>query len=218
MRGLPTTTSNYNLKSIFTIVTRNNPRKHNELNMVSCNNRAVVSWLTILLVLPLPSNAFVQKAHSKRVDHVVSYSLGNTIFRQSPYNADSSGALFLAKKQEDNGKKKRVKKPFRDLTEEEKSLMGNQRTLYNTLDTLITTGGILFILVGFALNLVGLDYVVKDGRVTIGTAEDRKFQKEMVSKRKTKTSTYDSNTDMLQMQPRQQREERSPSISALEEN
>ena len=184
--------------------------------------------MAILLSLSLSSNAFTQKSHSIRVTRTAA-PCEYECFKYTCYSfyatGTSAAVQLFAKKQDDsdNNKKKDPKgaRKSRDLSEEEMNMMGNQRTLYNTVDTLITTGGILFILVGFALNLVGLDYVVKDGRVSIGTTEDRKFQNEMVRKRKSTSSpntSYDFNTNMLQMQPRRQRDgELSQSITALEE-
>lgn len=179
---------------------------------------AALSWMTLLF--PTPSDAFHPIATSIRATPI---SLCRPTYYPRHAQYPPTSVALLAKQdddddQDDTSKKtKNEPRKFRDLTEEEKSMMGNQRGLYNTFDAIITTGGILFILVGCALNLVGLDYVVKDGRVTIGTTEDRKFQKEMVTKKKT-NNKYDPNTNMLQMQPRQPQDvASSPSITALKE-
>lgn len=136
-------------------------------------------------------------------------------------NTPMLGISLQAKKDDDGTDKKNKtkknptnKKKDRDLYEEEMKMMGNQKTTYNYFDSIVTVGGILFIIVGFALNSVGLDYVVKDGKLTIGTVEDRQFQNEMRSKKKVRpaagintgaatggdTSTINSN--VMQMQKR----------------
>ena len=180
---------------------------------------AALCWLA--LCFPSPCNAIIPKATASISARPVSLC-GRTYPYHSQYSATSVG-LFAKKPDDDDQdeKTKKIKKPQQrgNLSEEEISMMGNQRSLYNTFDAIITTGGILFILVGCALNLVGLDYVVKDGRVTIGTTEDRQFQKEMVTKKTTtRSNKYDPKKNMLQMQPRQSQEElSSPSITALTE-
>ena len=79
--------------------------------------------------------------------------------------------------------------------------------------TFTFAAGILVIVAGFVLNSFGYDYIVKDGRVTIGTIEERQFQNEVnrVSKQKNKAAvpvtsissanyvSGDSNTSVLQL-------------------
>jgi hypothetical protein len=60
--------------------------------------------------------------------------------------------------------------------------------------------GFAIIVGGFAMEQFGYDYVIKDGRVTIGTIEERQFQKEITKETKETTTKQQQQQQLLLQQ------------------
>ena len=118
----------------------------------------------------------------------------------APTTVFHSTALQAKKKKDDGDKKPTSSRDFYEKEEKNSRRVINNLTAGNNLGTIVYTAGILFIAFGFALNFFGLDYVVKDGRLTIGTVEERQFQKELNRVTKTKVRPGDANSNVMQMQ------------------
>ena len=82
-------------------------------------------------------------------------------------------------KNNNNNNNNKSSRDFYEREEESSKRVIRNLTAGSNLGNLITTAGVAFLAFGFALNLFGLDYVVKNGQLTIGTVEERQFQMEM---------------------------------------
>ncbi|CAB9503293.1 expressed unknown protein [Seminavis robusta] len=91
----------------------------------------------------------------------------------------TTGRLVLSSNKNDgNDDDDKKKKVYQDEEEASRKVFDSLSTGQG-FDSAIFAFGIGFLVFGFLLNILGYDYVVKDGRLTIDTIEARQFQTEV---------------------------------------
>jgi hypothetical protein len=85
--------------------------------------------------------------------------------------------LFLQK--DENNDEKQIENPLQTPSMTKGTRPSINPILFN-IDAAITFGAILFVLIGFVLNIFGYSYVVEDGHLRIDTLDYRQFHDEVV--------------------------------------
>jgi len=160
----------------------------------------IFAWLFILSpslcqALFVPASKRRQQQQQQQEQYVkASFKLLPSITSTTTNTAMSLSILGLSAKKDDddeiittsnnsknnnNNNNNKSSRDFYEREEESSKRVIRNLTAGSNLGNLITTAGVAFLAFGFALNLFGLDYVVKNGQLTIGTVEERQFQMEM---------------------------------------